>query len=110
MIFTRFIRIFSSAPTAAGMSDNGAISDQGNDAHGSMLNPNKQIRVKRGTVRFGLITSRVLMAQYRREISDGEDQCSCPKHSLEEPTPAYILDWAHAIFSAASLIALRMRW
>jgi hypothetical protein len=57
-----------------------------------LLNPDKHIGVKRGAVCIGLTVGRVLMPQYRREISDGEDQCSCPKHSLEEPTPTYILD------------------
>ncbi len=83
----------------------------GDDVNGPiLLNPDKNIGVERGAVRIGLSVSRVLMVKYRREIADGEDQCSCPKHSLEETAPTYILDWAHAIFSAANLIAVRIRW
>jgi hypothetical protein len=77
-----------------GCPDDGAhLRAVSNDVHGPIpLNPNKNIGVKRGAVRIGLTVCRVLRSQYRREISDGENQCSCPKHSLKEPTPAYVLD------------------
>jgi hypothetical protein len=77
-----------------GCPDDGAhLRAVSNDVDGSiLLNPNKHIGVKRGAVRIGLTIGRVQLPQYRRKIADGEDQCSCPKHSLEEPTPAYILD------------------
>jgi hypothetical protein len=95
-----------------GCPDNSAhLRTVSNDKDGAiLLNADKDIGVERGAVRIGLSACLMLRDQYRRKISNGQDERSCPKHSLEEPTPAYVLDWAHAIFSAANLIAARIRW
>ncbi len=70
----------------------------------------KNIGVKWSAVRVGFAVRCLWKIHSRGGVADRQNQCAGAYEAFEEGAPAYIFDAAHVFFSAASLMAARMRW
>jgi hypothetical protein len=82
-----------------------------NDVHRPVcFYSHEHIRMKGRPVSLSLSVRRRVTRKNRRHVSNGQHKRSRGHNSLQKPAAAHVFNVSHALFSAASLIAARIRW